>query len=335
MYSEQQLKQNKERFGIILSISTFVLMILIVSLIGCTSSEPMSESGELSPAGKKLAERSAFLREHTFLLTSPFAPLIDPLLDAGLDTTSLLTFLQDPKLKFEESLVKINVTGYRKKVDYSHNFSPKAVSSSIAFYKEHKEILVNAEREYGVPSEVITSILWVETKFGSYTGKYYVPSVFFTIALAAEPENIEKNKQALRAENPPPNPSELDSLDKRIIARAEKKAKWAFGEILALDTIRKQYHKDYTTLYGSTAGAFGWSQFLPSSYVRWSVDGDKDGDRDLFSSEDAIHSIANYLKTNGWGPNVKDHEKAVYHYNNSNDYVNAVLTLARKIKEGL
>jgi membrane-bound lytic murein transglycosylase B len=41
------------------------------------------------------------------------------------------------------------------------------------------------------------------------------------------------------------------------------------------------------------------------------------------------------LKINGWGPEVKDHEKAVYHYNNSNDYVNAVLTLARKIKEGL
>jgi membrane-bound lytic murein transglycosylase B len=195
--------------------------------------------------------------------------------------------------------------------------------------------LKDAEKKYGVPSEVITSILWVETKFGSYTGKYYVPSVFFTIALAAEPENIEKNKQALRAENPPPDASELDSLDKRIIARAQKKAKWAFGEILALDTIRKLYHKDYTSLYGSTAGAFGWSQFLPSSYVRWSVDGDSDGDRDLFSSHDAIHSIANYLKINGWGPEVKDHEKAVYHYNNSNDYVNAVLTLARKIKEGL
>ena len=332
---EQHLKQGRERVEQIRCVSIVVSMILLATLFGCRSSEPMSEPGELSPAARKLAERSAFLREHSFLLTSPFAPLIDPLLDAGMDTASLLIFLQDPRLKFEEHLVKINVTGYRKKVDYSHNFSPKAVSSSIAFYKEHESILKKAEREYGVPAEVITSILWVETKFGSYTGKYYVPSVFFTIALAAEPENIEKNKQALRAENPPPDPSELDSLDKRIIARAQKKAKWAFGEILALDTIRKQYHKDYTTLYGSTAGAFGWSQFLPSSYVRWSVDGDNDGDRDLFSSHDAIHSIANYLKINGWGPTVKDHEKAVYHYNNSNDYVNAVLTLARKIKEGV
>lgn len=329
------MEQGRHRFGHILSIGIFVLMILIISLWGCRSSEPMSEPSELSPAAKEMAHRSAFLKEHSFLLTSPFAPLIDPLLDAGMDTMALLTFLKDPKLKFEESLVKINVSGFRRKVDYSHNYAPKAVSASIAFHREHEATLKNAEKKYGVPSEVITSILWVETKFGSYTGKYYVPSVFFTIALAAEPENIERNKQALRAENPPPNPEELDSLDKKIIARAQKKAKWAFGEILALDTIRKQYHKDYTSLYGSTAGAFGWSQFLPSSYVRWSVDGDSDGDRDLFSSHDAIHSIANYLKTNGWGPTVKDHEKAVFHYNNSNDYVNAVLTLARKIKEGL
>lgn len=310
-------------------------MMPVLLCAGCRSSEPMAEPGELSVPAKKLAERSEFLRNHPTLMTSPFAPLIDPLLDAGMDTTVLMTFLSDPKLRFEESLVKINVTGYRKKVDYSHNYAPKAITSSIAFYRQHESVLKSAEALYGVPAEVITSILWVETKFGSYTGKHYVPSVFFTIALAAEPENIERNKQALRAENPPPHSSELDSLDKRIIARANKKAKWAFGEILALDTLRRVYHKEYTSLYGSTAGAFGWSQFLPSSYIRWSVDGDNDGDRDLFSHQDAIHSIANYLKTNGWGPTQKDHEKAVYHYNNSNDYVNAVLTLARKIKEGL
>lgn len=308
---------------------------LLILFMGCRSSEPMSEPSELSPSAKKLAERSVFLRNHPSLMTSPFAPLIDPLLDAGMDTAVLIMYLSDPKLQFEESLVKINVSGYRKKVDYSHNFSSKAVSSSIAFYKQHEASLKNAEKKYGVPAEVITSILWVETKFGSYTGKHYVPSVFFTIALAAEPENIERNKQALRAENPPPNPADLDSLDKRIIARANKKAKWAFGEILALDTLRRLYHKEYTSLYGSTAGAFGWSQFLPSSYVRWSVDGDGDGDRDLFSDEDAIHSIGNYLKTNGWGPKVEDHRKAVFHYNNSDDYVNAVLTLAQKIKEGV
>jgi len=323
---------NMERISKVLCLLSMMPVLLCA---GCRSSEPMAEPGELSVPAKKLAERSEFLRNHPSLMTSPFAALIDPLLDAGMDTSVLITFLTDPKLQFEESLVKINVTGYRKKVDYSHNYAPKAITSSIAFHKQHESVLKDAEAKYGVPSEVITSILWVETKFGTYTGKHYVPSVFFTIALAAEPENIERNKKALRSENPPPTVSELDSLDKRIIARANKKAKWAFGEILALDTLRRVYHKDYTSLYGSTAGAFGWSQFLPSSYIRWSVDGDNDGDRDLFSHQDAIHSIANYLKTNGWGPTQKDHEKAVYHYNNSNDYVNAVLTLARKIKEGL
>ena len=323
---------NKE-YSALNVIQTFCFTFIIIIFTGCRSPEPMSEPGELSPTAKKLAERSEFLRAHSYLLTSPFAPLIDPLLQAGLDTTALLTFLNDPNLKFEESLVKINVTGYKKPADYSHNYSASSVAKAKEFYKQNLSLLKAAESKHGVPAEVITSILWIETKFGSYTGKYYVPSVFFTIALAAEPENIERNKQVMRENNADKDSIVKDSLEKKIIARANKKAKWAFGEILALDTLRRIYHKDYRTLYGSTAGAFGWSQFLPSSYIRWAVDGDNDGDRDLFSVEDAIFSVGNYLKTNGWGPNRADHERAVFHYNNSQDYVNAVLTLADKIRE--
>ena len=318
-------------------LSTMALCAILFSTsyyYGCRSSDTVHESDkELNPAEKKLVERSAFLRAHPHLQTSPFAPIIDPLLQLGLDTSSVLVFLGDPKLKFDESLIRINVTGFRKKADYSHNYSANSVSKCKEFYKEHNDILKKAEAQFGVPANVITSILWIETKFGTYTGKHYLPSVFFTIALAAEPENIERNKKALRDENPPPDEKELDSLDNKIIQRAKKKSNWALREILALDTLRKIYHEDFRNLYGSTAGAFGWSQFLPSSYIRWSVDGDIDGDRDLYSKHDAIHSIGNYLKTNGWGNDKASQEKAVYHYNNSKDYVDAVLTLASKIVE--
>ena len=96
---------------------------------GCRSSDTVHESNkELTPAEKKLVERSAFLRAHPHLQTSPFAPIIDPLLQLGLDTSSVLVFLGDSKLRFEESLVKINVTGFRKKADYSHNYSSSSVS---------------------------------------------------------------------------------------------------------------------------------------------------------------------------------------------------------------
>jgi membrane-bound lytic murein transglycosylase B len=41
--------------------------------------------------------------------------------------------------------------------------------------------------------------------------------------------------------------------------------------------------------------------------------------------------VANYLKTNGWGPTERQQRKAVFHYNNSTAYVNAVLKLAEKV----
>jgi membrane-bound lytic murein transglycosylase B len=43
-------------------------------------------------------------------------------------------------------------------------------------------------------------------------------------------------------------------------------------------------------------------------------------------------SIGNYLKTNGWSDNINDKKAALHHYNNSDDYVYAVLKLASKIK---
>ncbi|MBT2133751.1 lytic murein transglycosylase [Croceibacterium sp. LX-88] len=56
-----------------------------------------------------------------------------------------------------------------------------------------------------------------------------------------------------------------------------------------------------STLVGSWAGAFGNPQFLPSVYLRLAVDGDGDGDRDIWTSEvDTLHSIANYFRDAGW-----------------------------------
>ena len=56
-----------------------------------------------------------------------------------------------------------------------------------------------------------------------------------------------------------------------------------------------------STLVGSWAGAFGNPQFLPSIYLRLAVDGDGDGDRDIWTSEaDTLHSIANYFRDAGW-----------------------------------
>lgn len=259
-----------------------------------------------------------------------FKPIIDKLLDRGVDSTFIYSLVNHESVKFNEKYVKINVTGYLKKADYSQNYSDYSVNKSRKFLDEHISILEKAELEYGVPKEVITSILWVETRTGSYLGNNHIPSVFLSTAMANQDEYIEMNIAMFR-ESYEEDSDELNEYIEKVKSRANKKTNWALGEIEALAKINEMLPISIFDLKGSWAGAFGMSQFLPSSYSRWAVDGNNDGSIDLFEVEDAIFSVANYLKTNGWGDENDLQRKAVFHYNNSNDYVDAVLKLADKL----
>ena len=85
---------------------------------------------------------------------------------------------------------------------------------------------------------------------------------------------------------------------------------------------------------GSWAGAFGICQFIPSSYVRFAVDGNGDGVIDLFDFRDAVASIANYLKAHGWeNGRLEAKRQAIYAYNHCDSYVDAVLAYAKATKE--
>jgi membrane-bound lytic murein transglycosylase B len=259
-----------------------------------------------------------------------FQPLINKLYAAGVDSNFIRKALSNANLDYNEKFVKINVTGAFKKPDYSGHYNKFSVKKSKTFYKENLELLKSAEQRFGVPAEVIASVLWVETRHGAYLGNNNIASVFFSTALANLPENIQMNKDDLKSKFVGEE-EELDSLFKRIEERANKKAKWAFEQILALEKLDKVSPIDVFEIKGSWAGAFGMSQFLPSSYISWAFDGDSDGVINLFHKEDAVFSVANYLKSNGWGESNEAQRAAVFHYNNSNDYVDAVLKLASLI----
>lgn len=261
-----------------------------------------------------------------------FAPVAESLLARGMDTSFLRQLLNDDRVEFKENLVKYNVTGYRNPPDYSFNYNDKSVKKAKEFIAQNAELLQKAESSYHVPKEVLTSILWVETKFGTILGKNNIPSVFLSVALANQPEYIAMNKENLRKDWKG-TAAELQELDEKIEKRAQRKAIWAIGELMALDTLRRISPLQPLEIYGSTAGAFGFSQFLPSSYLRWAKDGNADGSINLFEMRDAVYSIANYLTVNGWGEQRTQQEKAVFHYNNSKDYVAAVLTLADKLRK--
>ncbi len=260
-----------------------------------------------------------------------FRPVIDKLLNAGVDSAFIYNLLDNPNVKFDEKFVKINVTGYLNKADYTKFYDRNSIATTRAFISENYQILNDAEEKYGVPKEVIASILWIETRHGKFLGKSNIVSVFFSTAMCAEQEFINLNIKHIR-ENSEISTDQYSELDKKVVARANKKSKWAINEIIALSKMKIVSPIPIDNIVGSWAGAFGMSQFLPSSYISWAVDGNSDCKVNLFDKEDAIFSVANYLKSNGWNRDQESKQKAVFHYNNSRDYVNAVLTLAEKSK---
>lgn len=306
---------------ILSSIGSFVLGLLLQT---CTTPTKTLNDTRRTEA---VAVLRSFSYKHII-----FAPVAESLLARGMDTSFLRQLLNDDRVEFKENLVKYNVTGYRNPPDYSFNYNDKSVKKAKEFISQNAELLQNAENSYHIPKEVLTSILWVETKFGTILGKNNIPSVFLSVALANQPEYLAMNKENLRKDWKGTD-AELQALDEKIEKRAQRKAAWAIGELMALDTLRRVSPLQPLEIYGSSAGAFGLSQFLPSSYLRWAKDGNSDGRINLFELRDAVFSIANYLTVNGWGKNRSEQESAVFHYNNSKDYVAAVLTLADKLRQ--
>ena len=261
-----------------------------------------------------------------------FEPVINKLNERGVDSAFIDYLLGSPSTKFNKKFVNINVTGFLGKPDYSSHYNARAVRKSKKFLNENDDILQKAEDKYGVPKEVITSVLWVETRHGGYLGYNHIPSVYLSTAMAEQDEYIKMNKKELHRKFDG-DKSELPKLEKKIKRRASKKANWALDQLVALQKVDSLMPIPVVKLKGSWAGAFGMSQFLPESYVKWAVDGNGDNVVNLFEKEDAIYSVANYLKTNGWGPTQKNKRDAVFHYNNSSAYVDAVLKLASLITE--
>ncbi len=266
-----------------------------------------------------------------------FEPVVKKLVKQGVSQKFIDEMLNHSDTQFEESLVKINVSlrpagqkkGYRSRSSsYDHVYTLNSKNSTKEFLKENKILFEEASKKYDVPSEVIASILWVETRFGKYTGKSHVPSVYLSVALAMEDEYLEENKKELRSKHI--KKSTLQVLFKKLEERSQKKADWAIEQLIALEKMQNRFPTNVLDLKGSWAGAFGYSQFLPASYMSWAVDGDNDGKIDLYTFPDAIHSVANYLKTNGWGETAEEKYNAVFHYNNSSAYVDAVLTLSEE-----
>lgn len=212
------------------------------------------------------------------------------------------------------------------KLNYDQFLSDKSIRTARNYIWNHYSDLLKAEIDYGVDMDVITAIMLVETRFGAYVGNRPVINILSTMAAL---EN-QKVRNAFWKKIPKENRITKDEYEKK----AAKKANWAYKELKAFIKYVLKEKLDPHSINGSYAGAMGLCQFMPSNIITLAKDGNKDGRINLFHHEDAIVSIANYLKRYGWKPGINREEagKVVYHYNHSKYYVNTVLNITDKLK---
>jgi len=164
----------------------------------------------------------------------------------------------------------------KKKKKYKRNYgswsryekkllTKKRVQKGIEFMQKHKNTLIRAYKEYGIPPEYITAIIGIESYYGAYTGKYRVFDTLCTLA-------FEKNRRN----------------------------KFFTKELKEFLKMAKREELNPREVKGSYAGAIGLGQFMPSNFEKLGVDFDGDGKVRICEPEDAIGSIANYFKKSGW-----------------------------------
>jgi lytic murein transglycosylase len=149
--------------------------------------------------------------------------------------------------------------------EFSGRMVPPRLERGANLMKQYGSVLGRIERSYGVPGEVLVAIWGLETDFGANTGKF--PTIRSLATLAYDCRRSEMFRAEL-----------MDAL--RIVERGD----------LAPSEMR-----------GAWAGEIGQTQFMPSSYIKFAVDFDGNGRRDLLrSAPNVLASTANYLASYGW-----------------------------------
>lgn len=172
-----------------------------------------------------------------------------------------------------------NVQPYQKAVESDRNqaefkkflweyldgaLSTARVENGQQAYQRNATMLAQIESQYGVPARVLTAIWGMETAYGGYKGKVPIANAMTTLA-----------------------------VDGRRKAFFEK-------QLFALLKLVDAGDVPYLNVEGSWAGGMGHTQFIPTTYLQFAVDGDGDGYRNLWTPIDALSSAANYLRASGW-----------------------------------
>lgn len=144
--------------------------------------------------------------------------------------------------------------------------SDKRIKNGKSALRQHRRLLNQIERSYGVDKEIVTAVWGLESAYGEYRGDHNVIEALATLAYDG------------------------------------RRGKFFEGQLIEALKILQTGDTTAAKLKGSWAGAMGHTQFIPSSYQAFAVDFTGDGRRDIWSDNpaDALASTAAYLKKHGW-----------------------------------
>ncbi|MFC1829827.1 lytic murein transglycosylase, partial [Thermodesulfobacteriota bacterium] len=255
-----------------------------------------------------------------------YKSLQERLIKDGFEKDKIAALYSRQEVDFETKGISLFLIHREARLNYDQFATRESIQKASAYMEKHSVALESAEKKYGVNKEVITAIILVETRLGKDLGGPSVLNTLSTMASLSDPEirdllwgKISTSARVTRQE---------------YEKWAEKKSKWAYRELKAFLEYADKEGKDPVSIYGSYAGAMGISQFMPSNIHTLGKDGNNDGRIDLFDHDDAIASVANYLRHHGWHPGISSKKayKVLLRYNYSKYYANTILKISRQLK---
>jgi membrane-bound lytic murein transglycosylase B len=148
---------------------------------------------------------------------------------------------------------------------YSYRYLQRA-NAGVRFMNRYHDTLDRAYRKYGVEPEYIVATIGIESEYGAMKGDYFV----------------------------------FDRLVHLSFDKNDRRAKFYRKQLVALLRLSAREDIDPKKIRGSSSGAIGYAQFIPSTYKAYAVDFNRDGKKQMNNIEDAIGSIAYYFKRHGW-----------------------------------
>lgn len=199
--------------------------------------------------------------------------------------------------RFHRPAEKLSYERYRKIF-----VTDQRIKEGVKFYSQNKALIDTVYAEFGVDPFLLVSLAGVESKYGTHAKTHLVFVALHT-----------------------------------VIHKLPRREKWVEKEMAEFLSYCYENNVPPLSLGGSYAGAFGYGQFIPSSFRGYAVDFDGDGVREPFDWPDVLASMANYLVKNGYAKGSDNFSKdspnwkSVYSYNPALNYVKVVLELREAI----